>query len=45
MLFIIKVQINIENMIRSYRNEMWKEILFDNKISEKEKFKISALLI
>ncbi|MBE7688699.1 HNH endonuclease [Tenacibaculum finnmarkense genomovar ulcerans] len=28
-------------MIRSYRNEMWKEILFDNKISEKEKFKIS----
>lgn len=28
-------------MIRSYRNERWKEIVFDNKISEKEKFKIS----
>ncbi len=28
-------------MIRSYRNEKWKEIVFDNKISEKEKFKIS----
>ncbi|QXP73762.1 HNH endonuclease [Tenacibaculum sp. HL-MS23] len=28
-------------MIRSYRNERWKEIVFDDKISEKEKFKIS----
>ena len=28
-------------MIRNYRNEEWKEIVFDNKISEKEKFKIS----
>ncbi|MEX6625686.1 HNH endonuclease [Tenacibaculum pacificus] len=28
-------------MIRNYRNEMWKEIIFDNKISEKENFKIS----
>ncbi|MBE7686066.1 HNH endonuclease [Tenacibaculum piscium] len=28
-------------MIRNYRNEKWKELVFDNKISEKEKFKIS----
>ncbi|WP_271405035.1 HNH endonuclease [Tenacibaculum soleae] len=28
-------------MIRNYRNEKWKEIVFDNKIAEKEKFKIS----
>ncbi|MCK8481670.1 HNH endonuclease [Psychroserpens algicola] len=28
-------------MIRNYRNEEWKEIQFDDKISEKEKFKIS----
>jgi len=28
-------------MIRSFRNEKWKEILFDESISEKEKFMIS----
>lgn len=28
-------------MIRRYYNEEWKEIEFDDKISEKEKFKIS----
>ena len=28
-------------MIRNYRNEIWKEIEFDDKISEKEKYKIS----
>lgn len=28
-------------MIRSFRNEEWKEIQFDDKISENEKFKIS----
>lgn len=28
-------------MIRSYWNEEWKEIVFDDKISEEEKFKIS----
>ena len=28
-------------MIRNYWNEEWKEIVFDDKISENEKFKIS----
>lgn len=28
-------------MIKNYRNETWKEIVFDDKISEKEKYKIS----
>lgn len=28
-------------LIRNYTNEIWKRIVFDNKISEKEKFKIS----
>jgi len=28
-------------MIRNYPNEQWKEVKFDDKISEKEKFKIS----
>lgn len=28
-------------MIKSYRNEVWKPIVFDDKISEKEVFKIS----
>lgn len=28
-------------MIRNFRNEEWKEIVFDHKISEKEKYKIS----
>ena len=29
-------------MVKSYRNEQWKEVKFDDKISEDEKFKISS---